>query len=176
MTLLLGFVVLVAAEIVALVAVAGQIGVFTAIGLLVLVSLCGPWLVRRAGLGAWRRTAERLAAGGTPDRQVLDGFLLLAAGALICIPGFVTDALGLLLLLPPVRATVRRRLARRAANSLLVRFGVPRAGRTPRRWGGGPWDGGDVVDAGSHRPGPEAQSPAEWPADRRDLPGPGSGR
>ncbi|MCU4186231.1 FxsA family protein [Acidiferrimicrobium sp. IK] len=173
---LFGFLLLVVAEIAALVAVADRIGVFQAVGLLIVVSLCGPWLVRRAGFGVWRRAQERLALGGAPDREVLDGVLLLAAGLLICVPGFITDAIGILLLLPPVRAVVRRRASRRAADSLLFRFGGPEGpsarGRPSRWFGGGP---GGVVDAASHRPpagAPDAPTQADPDREPPEIPGP----
>lgn len=143
MPVLLALVVLVIVEVAAVIAVAQQIGAFEAIGLLVLVSLCGPWLVRRAGFGVWRRAQARVIGGQSLDQEARDGLLLLGAGLLICVPGFVTDVFGILLLLPPVRALVRRRINRRAALGLVARFGGPGAG-------GGRWRGGRVLDADSH--------------------------
>ena len=169
---LLGIAVLLAAEIAALVSVAARIGVLPAIGLLVVVSLCGPWLVRRAGLGVWRRARASVATGAAPDRALLDGVLLLLAGLLICIPGFVTDAAGILLLLPAVRAALRRRIARRAAKSVIWRLGspgVPGAGRWFR--------GDEIIEASSHGAGgaPRSEAPGplrEAPGSFGDAPGP----
>lgn len=77
------------------------------------VSLGGAWLVKHQGLAVGRRFQERLARGEAPDKEVADGAILLVAGLLLLFPGFVTGALGLLLLLPPVRALLRPRLRSR---------------------------------------------------------------
>nr|MDQ2754894.1 FxsA family protein [Actinomycetota bacterium] len=98
MVFLLALAVLLAAEVVALVEVARQIGVLAAVLLLLATSIAGPLLVKRAGFGVWRRARARLDEGQIPGREALDGLLLLTAGLLICIPGFITDAAGVLLL------------------------------------------------------------------------------
>lgn len=120
MPVLVAMVVLVAAEVTVVVEVARAIGTGPAILLLLVTSAAGPWLVRRAGFGVWRRTRRRLEAGEVPGREALDGLVLLAGGLLVCIPGFLTDAAGLLLLAPPVRFLARRvvlgRLAQRAGR------------------------------------------------------------
>lgn len=94
------------------------IGALNTIAVLILVSVVGAWLVKREGLGVLRRAQERMSRGAVPGRELVDGVLILFAGALLLTPGFVTDAVAVLLLLPPVRATVRaaatRRLRRRA--------------------------------------------------------------
>jgi UPF0716 protein FxsA len=104
------------AEIVAFVAVGQHIGFGWAVLLLIGVSALGPLLVRRVGLGVLGRTQDRLAEGELPTRELLDGVVVLAGGILICLPGFISDALGLLLLVPPVRhlliAVGGRRVAR----------------------------------------------------------------
>jgi UPF0716 protein FxsA len=91
------------------------IGVLQALGLLVLVSLGGAWIVKRQGVGTLGRMRAELDAGRVPTAAMVDGGLLMAAGLLLLIPGFLTDAVGLLLLLPPVRAGVRVVLGRRVA-------------------------------------------------------------
>ncbi len=140
---LVALLVLLAAEVATLIWVAGQIGVAEAILLLVVVSALGPWLVRRAGVGTWRRARERLGVGEVPGREATDGLLLFGAGALICVPGFITDAVGLLLLLPPVRAGVRRLLVVRLGRWAAVgRPPTSVVGRTRARRR-------SVVDAGS---------------------------
>jgi UPF0716 protein FxsA len=80
------------------------------------VSLVGGVFVRRQGLRAWRELRVALAAGRWPGRQVADGALLLVGGALLVTPGFVTDAVGLLLVLPGSRGVARRILAAVAAR------------------------------------------------------------
>src|SRR5262245_44252503 len=93
--------------------VAQLIGAVNTIGLLLLVSLFGAWLVKRQGLGVLARIREQRMAGRLPAAEVFDGALILVAGVLLVIPGFVTDALGLLLLIPPIRAVARRGVRRR---------------------------------------------------------------
>jgi UPF0716 protein FxsA len=82
-----------------------------------LISFTGAWLMKREGLTTWRRAQRQVDAGVVPGKELVDGALIVLAGALLVAPGFITDALGLLLLLPPVRAGVRsfsrRRLQRR---------------------------------------------------------------
>jgi UPF0716 protein FxsA len=105
---LAGVLIFVAAEIAAFVAVGLQIGFGWAVLLLIGLSALGPFAVRRVGLGVLTRTQERLAAGEVPTRQVLDGVLILAGGAMICLPGFISGALGLLLMVGAVRDVVVR--------------------------------------------------------------------
>ena len=86
------------------------IGFATTIGLLVLISVVGAWLCKREGLAVVRRIQEQLVERRVPGAPLLDGALVLLAGALLLTPGFLTDAVGLLLLLPPVRTGTRRLL------------------------------------------------------------------
>jgi UPF0716 protein FxsA len=110
---LLLFVVVPLVELYVIVQVAGAIGVWNTIGLLLLTSVLGGWLVKRQGMAMWRRAQLQITAGRVPAKEVGDGFLLLCAGCLLVVPGFVTGAIGALLLLPPVRAGVRAVLTRR---------------------------------------------------------------
>ena len=103
-------------EIYLIVEVARYAGILNTVALLVLVSVVGAWMVRREGLGILRRAQEELATGRVPGRQVVDGLLVLVAGALMLTPGFATDALGLALLFPPSRIAVREVLIRRFAR------------------------------------------------------------
>jgi UPF0716 protein FxsA len=111
--LLLLLVVVPLVELYVVVQVAQAIGVLPTIALLILVSALGAWLVKREGIGMWRRVQRTLQEGRSPATDVVDGAVLLGAGSMLFVPGFVTDALGLLLLVPPVRALVRNRLIRR---------------------------------------------------------------
>jgi UPF0716 protein FxsA len=83
------------------------IGLVPTLAVLLVISVAGAALVKREGLGLLRQARRRMDAGQVPGRELVDGLLVLLAGALLLTPGFVTDALGLLLLLPPVRAGVR---------------------------------------------------------------------
>jgi UPF0716 protein FxsA len=140
----------IAAEIAAFVVVAGQIGFLLAVLLVLVVSASGPLLVRRAGLGVLTHARERLARGESPNRELLDGVVLLLGGFLVCVPGFISDVVGLALLIGPVRHLViraaGRSLARRLATANLVRRG--------RIWTGGRRPDGTVVDV-SARADPE---------------------
>lgn len=109
------FIVVPIVELAVIIWVGEQIGVLNTIGLLLILSLGGAWLVKREGLGVLRRFRAQLDARRMPGREVADGVLILLAGVLLLTPGFVTDALGLLLLLPPVRAAVRALALRRVA-------------------------------------------------------------
>jgi UPF0716 protein FxsA len=93
--------------------VAGSIGLGETILLLIAISIAGAWLVRFTGLGVWRRLQDTVAAGRVPSGELVDGGLVLLAGALMITPGFLSDALGLLLLLPPSRAVARALILRR---------------------------------------------------------------
>lgn len=106
-------------EIASIVWVAHLVGLVPMLGLLVLVSLGGAALAKRAGLGAWRRFRATLAAGDIPSGEVFDGVLILVAGGLLIVPGFVTDILGLLLLVPAVRSVVKWLFWRRMRRKLI---------------------------------------------------------
>jgi UPF0716 protein FxsA len=108
------------AEVAAFVAVGAHIGYGWAVLLLIGVSAMGPFLIKRVGLGVLARTQDRLARGEVPTRELLDGVIVLAGGIMICIPGFISDALGLLLMIGAVRHLIIRigggRVARRVQN------------------------------------------------------------
>jgi UPF0716 protein FxsA len=131
----LGVLVFIAAEIVAFVVMAHQIGFLWALALLILVSALGPFVVRRVGLGVLARTQERLGRGEMPTRELLDGLVILIGGVMICVPGFIGDALGLVLMIAPVRHLVIRtaghRLARRVQTVRTGRWRVVSVGSRP---------------------------------------------
>jgi UPF0716 protein FxsA len=112
------------AELWVLIEVASRIGVLETVALLVLMPFVGIWMVKHAGVSVFRRVQATLDSGGVPHREVVDGFLLLMAGVLLIVPGFISDAVGLLLLIPPVRVGVRTMLLRsfRRRTSFAVRF------------------------------------------------------
>ena len=101
-------------EIVALVAVASWIGVGWTVVVLLAGALLGLWLARREGLRAARAMAEAARDQRVAHVEVTDGLLVAAGGLLLLVPGLVTDVAGLLLLLPPSRSLVRRRMVRAA--------------------------------------------------------------
>ena len=109
-------------ELFVLIQVGQSIGALPTIGLLVLVSIVGAWLVKREGLSVLRRAQEQVRRGVVPGAELVDGVLILFAGALMVTPGFITDLLATALLVPPVRLALRRaastQLAKRASLRL----------------------------------------------------------
>ncbi|GII93947.1 FxsA family protein [Sinosporangium siamense] len=132
---LLSFLLIPVLEIWLLIQIGGVIGGWTTVGLLVLGMLLGGWLVRREGLKVWRDINAALASGKMPDRELGDGALLMAGGALLLIPGFLTDIVGFACILPFTRPVVRkvgnwmfkRRLEKMAAASPYagINLGMP---------------------------------------------------
>jgi UPF0716 protein FxsA len=100
------------AELFVLVQVAHLIGLIPALLLLLLVSLLGAWLLKREGAAAWRRVRDAVGRGEMPAIEVADGALVLLGGALLLTPGFITDACGVLLLIPRVRVALRGAIRR----------------------------------------------------------------
>jgi UPF0716 protein FxsA len=90
-------------EIATFVVVGSKIGVLATIGLVILASVAGSILLRIQGFGAMQRIRTELAAGRDPGRELAHGFMIVVAGVLLLIPGFVTDVIGLLLFVPAVR-------------------------------------------------------------------------
>ncbi|MBV9714012.1 MAG: FxsA family protein [Solirubrobacterales bacterium] len=119
-------------EIFVAILVAHVIGALLTVLLLLAGLPLGAWAIRSEGRLAWRRLSDSLAAGRPPGYPVLNGALVVAGGALVMIPGFVTDVLGVCLLLPPTRrlargllvAHLQSRLLRRATESRRARADV----------------------------------------------------
>jgi UPF0716 protein FxsA len=111
--LLFLFIVVPLAEIWVIGQVWGAIGGVETIVLLLVVSVLGAMLVKQQGLSVLDRIQRRLSAGSMPTDELIDGGLILFAGALMLTPGFITDTVGLLLLLPPSRAVLRSVVGRR---------------------------------------------------------------
>jgi UPF0716 protein FxsA len=143
--LALVFLVVPIAEIYVIVQVAGGIGIPETILLLVGISLLGAWLARIAGVGVLYRLQRTVAAGRVPSTEIIDGALVLLAGALMITPGFLSDALAILLLLPPTRAIVRgvvlRRIRARGGLFSMV-TSMPTGGSQPRDdiWDAESWE------------------------------------
>jgi UPF0716 protein FxsA len=148
--LLLLFIVVPIAEIYVIIQVGQAIGALWTIALLILDSFIGARLLRWQGRSAWRNFQAAVAAGRMPHREVLDGAMIILGGAFLLTPGFITDAFGLLLLLPPTR----RLLAGLVVRSVLRRGVVTRV----------------VVNTGPGRP-PGPPQPPQPPPERRLPPG-----
>lgn len=126
-------------ELLVIVQVAQEVGGWTTALLLVVQGVLGAWIVKREGRRAWRRLNEAVASGRMPERGPADAALILAGGALLALPGFLTDVPALLCLLPFTRPAVRKGLmawaARRAA----------RAGLPPEAFSGGLFEQGRTI-------------------------------
>ena len=142
-------------ELFVIIQVGQAIGPWWTILILVADSILGSILMRSQGRAAWRRFNDTLAAGRPPAREVVDGVLVIFGGALLLTPGFATDLAGLLLLLPPTRAVIRRLLVQRFAHRLVVSgagaFG-PRRAPGPARYPRDDWDvEGTATDVGDEQ-------------------------
>ena len=130
-------------EIFVLIQVGQVIGPWWTILLLILGSVVGSWLIRREGGRAWRALTTALNSGRMPARELADGALILIGGTLMLSPGFVTDAMGMVLILPLTRPLARRLLTQVITRRLLA-GNVPGNRRGPGS--GGPVVRGEVVD------------------------------
>jgi UPF0716 protein FxsA len=119
------------AEIAVLIAVGRQIGPGWTILLVLATSALGAWLLRREGGRAWRAFQADLGERRPPGRTATDGLLVLVGGIFMLVPGFVSDVIGLFLILPPTRAVAGRLVQHQVARRL-----TPQASTTlfgPRR-------------------------------------------
>ncbi len=136
--LVLLFIIVPIAELAVIIQVGQEIGVLPTIAILVADSLLGSWLLRSQGRSAWRRFNAALGTGRPPAREVLDGGLIIFGGALLLTPGFITDVVGLVLLVPPTRALVRRFLVRSFSRRFVLRVAGPPRPAPPRAERGRP--------------------------------------
>lgn len=120
------FIVVPIIELWVIIQVGQAIGVLPTLALLLADAVLGSLLLRHQGRGAWRRFNEAIAARRFPAREVADGVMIAVGGTLLLTPGFVTDIVGLLLLIPPTRAILRRMLRGIVARRfVLVGVGMP---------------------------------------------------
>lgn len=115
-------------ELALLVWVEGRIGLGATVAMVVVTGVLGAALARQQGLAVVRRIQAQLAAGEVPGAALVDGLLILIAGVVLLTPGLLTDAAGFLLLVPPLRARLRRLLRRRFG----ARFAVASRTADPR--------------------------------------------
>jgi UPF0716 protein FxsA len=149
--LVVAFVVVPIVEIYVLIQVGQVIGPWWTILLLVADSIFGGWLIKHEGRRAWLALTTALNSGRMPAKELADGALILVGGTLMLSPGFVTDAFGIVLILPFTRPVARRLLTQVVSKRLVV-VGTPMSGPTRRRprpgpdEPGGPVVQGEVVD------------------------------
>ncbi len=129
--LVLLFIAIPIAELAIIIQVGQLIGVWWTIALLIADSVLGSLLMRAQGRAAWRRFTLAVQSGRPPAREVADGVLIIFGGALLLTPGFISDFFGLLFLLPPSRAVIRRLFLRRAMAQIVASM-AGGAGRPPR--------------------------------------------
>lgn len=110
-----------AAELFVAIKVADAIGVLATVLLLLVTWPLGTWVLRSQGRAAWRRLGAAVSAGRSPGREVLDGVLILLGGLLLIVPGFLSDVLGAIALLPPTRSVLRGQLARHLQSRFVVK-------------------------------------------------------
>lgn len=109
-----------------LISIGGRIGALPTVALVMLTAVIGVFLLKRQGLATFARAQQRMQQGDVPAEEMLEGVGLALAGAFLLTPGFVTDAAGFALLLPPLRQRIVRRLASR-----LVPVGADERGPIP---------------------------------------------
>jgi UPF0716 protein FxsA len=109
------------AEIYVIIKVGEAIGPLLTVLLLAADSVIGSMLLRSQGRRVWARFRETLQRGAMPHREVVDGVLVIFGGAFLITPGFLTDIIGALLLLPPTRAVFRRMLISRLGKRIDIR-------------------------------------------------------
>jgi UPF0716 protein FxsA len=127
--LLVLFIAVPLAELYVIIKVGDAIGAVWTVLLLAADSVLGSVLLRTQGRAVWRRFNDALSVGRMPHREVQDGVLVIFGGAFLITPGFITDVVGLLLLLPPTRSAIRgvlmRRLGKRVALRVAATEGAP---------------------------------------------------
>ncbi|TCR90230.1 FxsA family protein [Rhizobium sp. BK376] len=133
------------AEIAGFVVVGKAVGLWATLGLVILSAMLGAALLRIQGTGILRRISQETQNGGIPSRDLVHGAMIVVAAFLLLLPGFITDILGLLLFLPPVRDLAWKYLSKRIVvlGSSSAFRGGSRGGPKPQS---GPRPAGPVVD------------------------------
>ena len=160
--LLLAFIATPIIEIAVFIEVGGRIGLWSTIGVVILTAVIGTALLRQQGISILFRIQENLNENRMPVRELFDGVCLVAAGALLLTPGFVTDAIGFLLFVPPVRHAIAMYIAKQVISRAEVHIRTQemhRQGRNPAD------DDGTVIDGEF-----EDVTPGDPDQDRTRLP------
>lgn len=146
-------------ELYVIIQVGQAIGVLPTLLLLVADAVLGALLLRQQGRGAWQRFNAALAERRFPGREVADGLMIAVGATLLLTPGFITDVFGLLLLIPPSRAALRRVLRAYVGRRFIL---VDVGRRTAQKRWGGPERSYDVEGSAEEAP-PEDQAPPRLP-------------
>ncbi len=118
-----------AVELALLVYAGSKIGIPETLSIVIATAIAGAFLVRREGLGVLLRIQEDLSRGSFPADSLLDGAMVLVSGVLLLTPGFMTDLIGFLLVIPASRAVIKRilvRLIRRHLENISIEINPPR--------------------------------------------------
>ena len=148
------FLLLVLGEITAFILVGQALGVLATLGLVLFGIVAGAMLLRRHGTATLMRIRAEMEAGRKPGRPLAEGAMLAVAALLIVAPGFVTDAIGLLLFLPPVRQALWRTIE----SKVKVRMAEARPAQSPNR--------PPVVDLDQSEYGASPRADSPWRSDR----------
>lgn len=166
--LIVAFIVVPLVELYVIIQVGGAIGPLPTIALLLADSVLGAMLLRSQGRAVWRRFNDALGERRVPAREVFDGAMVIVGGTLLLTPGFLTDIVGLLLLLPPTRDVVRR---------VLTAIGKRRAVGRVAFWGFGQYDQRRGTGSGPNGPTagpyPSGGAPPPPPSRSYDIEGTG---
>ncbi len=127
------FIVVPIVELWVIIEIGSLIGVWPTIALLLADALLGSLLLRHQGRGAWRRFNAALEERRFPGREVADGLLIAIGGTLLLTPGFVTDIVGVIFLIPPTRAIVRRVMRGYFARRFVIVGATGMGGRKPAK-------------------------------------------
>lgn len=147
-------------EMVILIQVGGMIGVLPTVLLVILTAVAGIWLLRAQGIATMARVQQKLERGELPETELLEGVMLIIGGALLLTPGFATDFLGFVCLLPGLRRPLASRII---ASATFRQFGTGSPFNAGQRR---PGDNGDVIDGEFSE-----ESDAPESRDDRDRPG-----
>ncbi len=109
-------------ELALLLKIGAQIGIWATLVIIVSTAMLGASLTRREGLKTWWRFQEKLATGAFPNEELLDGLMILIAGAVLLTPGFLTDAVGFILLIPASRRVVKDWVRQRFSQHIDTQF------------------------------------------------------
>lgn len=163
------FIVLPVVEMAVLIQVGGIIGVLNTIGLVLLTAIIGAWLLRQQGLATLLKANQRINSGELPAREVAEGLILAVGGALLLTPGFVTDTIGFLCLIPGPRhwlaAQVLRKMVVAGSSSQGgFHFGAGQEGPFSQR----PAPTEDIIEGEYQHKSSDSRSSGSGPSDSQD--------
>jgi len=127
--------------------IGSHVGVVPTIALILSTGVLGAALARHQGLATLRRFQDALGRGRLPERELIEGLLILIAAAVLLTPGVLTDITGFLLLVPPIRHLVAARIGRSVRRRLVVSSPGGSPPGSPRRPPRPPQREDDVIDA-----------------------------